>query len=100
MHVLASPARVAIMVRLGQKNECIEGEILKDIPLSEAVVARHLKALQQAGLIKGSTTSQKCYYCINWDAFWEFTVLFNMLFRDFQKKASNLECKKKRASLK
>lgn len=97
MKAMAHPARVAIMIKLATNNRCIEGEIIDGMPLSKAAVAKHLYALQQAGLIKGTTTAIRSYYCINWDAFWEFSDNFHGIFKDFQNNAVAVNCDTKRS---
>ncbi|MHB1179309.1 MAG: ArsR/SmtB family transcription factor, partial [Daejeonella sp.] len=97
MKAMAHPARVAIMIKLATTNRCIEGEVIDGLPLSNSVVAKHLYALQQAGLIKGTTTAIRSYYCINWDAFWEFSDNFQGIFKDFQNNAVAVNCDSKRS---
>jgi DNA-binding transcriptional ArsR family regulator len=49
---LAHPARIAILKLLIQKQACICGDIVEELPLSQSTVSQHLKELKQAGLIK------------------------------------------------
>lgn len=80
---LAHPARIAILKLLAQKNECICGELVEVLPLSQSTVSQHLKELKSAGLISGSIDGPRSCYCINWKAFsrfmGEFSFLFNKL---------------------
>ena len=80
---LAHPARIAILKLLAQKNECICGEIVEVLPLSQSTVSQHLKELKNAGLIDGSIDGPRSCYCINWKAFEKFmgelSFLFNKL---------------------
>lgn len=94
MKAMAHPARVAIMIKLAQSNHCIEGEIVQDIPLSNNIVALHIKALERAGLIKGTISNVRSCYCINWDSFWEFSDMFQTIFNDFAQKAQTQNCQK------
>ena len=50
---LAHPARVAILQLLIKKQNCICGDIVDELPLSQSTVSQHLKELKDAGLIKG-----------------------------------------------
>src|SRR6185369_17443606 len=62
---LAHPARVAILRLLIQKNNCICGDIVDELPLSQSTVSQHLKELKEAGLIKGDIEGTKVCYCID-----------------------------------
>jgi DNA-binding transcriptional ArsR family regulator len=77
---LAHPARIAILKLLAQKNECICGEIVEVLPLSQSTVSQHLKELKNAGLIDGSVDGPRSCYCINWKAFEKFHSEFGFLF--------------------
>lgn len=92
MRALAHPVRVAIMCRLAQQKQCSEGLLSLGFPISEQVLATHLLALERAGLINGITKINKSYYCINWDAFWEFSDDFNLVFNNFERRANELHC--------
>ena len=50
---LAHPARVAILKLLINKQACICGDIVDELPLSQSTVSQHLKELKTSGLIKG-----------------------------------------------
>ena len=77
---LAHPARIAILKLLAQRNECICGEIVDVLPLSQSTVSQHLKELKNAGLIDGSIDGPRSCYCINWKAFEKFMEEFSFLF--------------------
>ena len=77
---LAHPARIAILKLLAQYNECICGEIVEVLPLSQSTVSQHLKELKNAGLIDGSIDGPRSCYCINWKAFEKFNSEFGFLF--------------------
>jgi DNA-binding transcriptional ArsR family regulator len=69
---LAHPARVAIMKLLIQKQACICGDIVAELPLSQSTVSQHLKELKEAGLIKGTIDGPKVCYCVNETSLHEF----------------------------
>lgn len=77
---LSHPARIAILKLLAQKNECICGEIVEMLPLSQSTVSQHLKELKNAGLINGTVDGPRSCYCINWKAFEKFNSEFSLLF--------------------
>jgi DNA-binding transcriptional ArsR family regulator len=62
---LSHPARVAIVKLLIQKQSCICGDIVEELPLSQSTVSQHLKELKEAGLIKGDIDGAKVCYCID-----------------------------------
>lgn len=77
---LSHPARIAIMKVLAQKNECICGEIVDELPLAQSTVSQHLKELKNAGLISGVIDGPRSCYHINWKAFEKFISEFGFLF--------------------
>lgn len=66
---LAHPARLAILMTLAQKKECICGDLVLDLPLAQSTVSQHLKALKDIGLVKGTIDGPRSRYCINWKVF-------------------------------
>jgi DNA-binding transcriptional ArsR family regulator len=62
---LSHPARVAILRLLIQKQACVCGDIVDELPLSQSTVSQHLKELKLAGLIKGDIEGAKVCYCID-----------------------------------
>lgn len=66
---LAHPARVAILMTLAKKKECICGDLVVDLPLAQSTVSQHLKALKDMGLIQGEVDGPRSRYCINWKVF-------------------------------
>lgn len=67
---LAHPARVVILRYLAEKRTCICGDIVEELPLSQATVSQHLKELKQRGLVQGNVDGPRVCYCIhekNWE---------------------------------
>jgi len=62
---LSHPARIAILEVLSSRNSCVCGDVVEEIPLSQATVSQHLKVLKEAGLITGTIDGPKTCYCIN-----------------------------------
>ena len=68
---LGHPARIAILQLLAEKNACVCGDIVDELPLSQATVSQHLAELKRVGLISGEITGPRVCYCIDrraWDA--------------------------------
>ena len=84
------PARITILKILAIKKACICGEIVEVLPLAQATVSQHLKALKEAGLIQGTIDGAKSCYCINWAAFSAFKCQFTTLFSTLE--TSNQNC--------
>jgi len=67
---LAHPARIAILKHLIKTKNCVCGDIVDELPLSQSTVSQHLKELKEAGLIKGNISGASVCYCIdetNWE---------------------------------
>lgn len=79
----AHPARVAILRLLAQKKACVCGDLVDELPLSQATVSQHLKELKRIGIIQGSIEPPRVCYCIN-QVVWEeaeeaFGTVFGLL---------------------
>ncbi len=61
---LGHPARVKIVRILIQKNACICGDIVEELPLAQSTVSQHLKVLKEAGLVRGEVDGPRVCYCI------------------------------------
>jgi DNA-binding transcriptional ArsR family regulator len=64
---LSHPARVAIIKLLLQKQSCVCGDIVDDLPIAQSTVSQHLKELKESGLIKGNIDGASICYCIDSD---------------------------------
>jgi ArsR family transcriptional regulator len=62
---VAHPARVRIVRLLIDREACVCGEIVDELPLAQSTVSQHLKILKEAGLIQGEVDGPKVCYCIN-----------------------------------
>lgn len=76
---LAHPARVAILRQLGERGECICGEIVSTLPLAQATVSQHLKVLKDAGLVQGEIDGPRVCYCVHPEAVKRFQKLVSQL---------------------
>jgi len=76
---LGHPARIAILKILAQRNTCFCGDITEIIPLAQSTVSQHLKALKNAGLIKGEVEGVRTCYCLNPDGVRELKSLLSEL---------------------
>ena len=58
------PARVQILRLLAQKDACVCGDIVDELPLAQSTVSQHLKVLKEAGLVRGDVDGPRVCYCI------------------------------------
>lgn len=81
---LAHPARVAILKLLIQRQACICGDIVDELPLSQSTVSQHLKELKEAGLIKGDISGVKVCYCIDDEELTKAKTALEELFASYE----------------
>jgi ArsR family transcriptional regulator, arsenate/arsenite/antimonite-responsive transcriptional repressor len=60
---LGHPARVKILRFLLERDECMAGVIVGELPLAQSTVSQHLKVLREAGLIHGEVDGTRICYC-------------------------------------
>ncbi len=80
---LGHPARIAILMHLIQKNSCVCGDIVEELPLAQSTISQHLKALKKAGIIHGEVEGVKTCYCINPTGWKEMQRTLNQFFGKF-----------------
>lgn len=80
---LGHPARVAILQHLLKIDRCICGDLVSELPLSQATVSQHLRALKEVGLIKGNIEGTSVCYCINHDKWRQTQTMLNEMFDTF-----------------
>lgn len=68
LKALGHPARLAIVQILAEREECICGEIVDDLALAQSTVSQHLKALKEAGLVRGTIEGRRTCYCLDPEA--------------------------------
>lgn len=85
---LAHPARLAILQTLAERGTCVCGEVVEVVPLAQATVSQHLKALKESGLIKGETDGPRSCYCLDADAFARLTGAFAAFAADVREGAA------------
>ena len=87
---LSHPARVAILRLLIEKQACVCGDIVDELPLSQSTVSQHLKELKEAGLIKGDIEGVRICYCIDEVAWEQANTYINSLFESYT--AGKIKC--------
>lgn len=79
---LAHPARIAILKVLINKQACICGDIVDELPLSQSTVSQHLKELKKVDLIQGNIDGPRVCYCINPTVWSEMQGYFSSFFEE------------------
>jgi DNA-binding transcriptional ArsR family regulator len=79
---LAHPARIAILQFLARQKECMCGDIVNELPLSQSTVSQHLKELKTIGLIRGNVEGPAVCYCIDEKNWAKAKVILSDLFED------------------
>jgi ArsR family transcriptional regulator len=62
---LGHPLRVRIIRLLSERNSCITGDLVSELPVAQSTVSEHLRILREAGLIQGQIEGPRVSYCIN-----------------------------------
>ncbi|OGX86657.1 transcriptional regulator [Hymenobacter lapidarius] len=62
---LGHPARIAILQLLAQRQSCVCGELVTELPIAQSTVSQHLKELKTAGLVQGEVDGPRVCYCID-----------------------------------
>lgn len=86
---LGHPARIAIIEFLLKVENCICGDIVNELPLSQPTISQHLKELKTAGLIKGSVEGAAICYCIDQKVWNELQTYFEKVNIKLEKKKTN-----------
>lgn len=63
--VIAHPARIAILRLLANRETCVTGDVVAELPLAQSTVSEHLRILREAGLIQGEIEGPRTRYCVN-----------------------------------
>lgn len=59
---LAHPARLHIIRLLIEREACVCGDLVDELPLAQSTVSQHLKVLREAGFIRGEIDGpRRCY---------------------------------------
>lgn len=84
---LAHPARIAILKVLARRDTCICGEIVDELPLAQATVSQHLKALKEAGFIQGDIDGPRTCYCLDMKVLSQCRTLLEGFFQHLEDSA-------------
>ena len=62
---IAHPIRLAILRLLTDRDTCMTGDVVAELPLAQSTVSEHLRILREAGLIQGEIEGPRTRYCTN-----------------------------------
>jgi DNA-binding transcriptional ArsR family regulator len=62
-----------------QKQSCICGDIVDELPIAQSTVSQHLKELKQAGLVKGNIEGVSICYCVDTEVLQNAKNILNQL---------------------
>ncbi|MEZ5844545.1 MAG: winged helix-turn-helix domain-containing protein [Hyphomicrobiaceae bacterium] len=68
LDALGSPVRRAILTEL-RKSPLAVGEIASRLPISRPAVSRHLRILEEAGLVEATDEGTRNVYCVRMQGF-------------------------------
>jgi ArsR family transcriptional regulator, arsenate/arsenite/antimonite-responsive transcriptional repressor len=68
LRALANPVRFRIVQLLGERRECVTGDLVDELPLAQSSVSEHLKVLKDAGIVQGTIDGPYRCYCLEPDA--------------------------------
>jgi DNA-binding transcriptional ArsR family regulator len=80
---LSHPARIAILDVLLNKQTCVCGHIVEELPIAQSTVSQHLKELKEAGLIKGDIDGASVCYCIDQEEWNKANYILKQLFDSY-----------------
>ena len=89
---LSHPARLSILQILAARDMCLCGDLVNELPLAQASVSRHLKALKEAGLIKGEVDGPRSCYCLNRDSLLALHERLDLFFREILLETFEQDC--------
>ncbi len=78
---LGHPARVAILRLLAERQACMCGDIVEELPIAQSTVSQHLGELKAAGLIQGEIDGPRVCYCINEKEWTSALTVLNEFFK-------------------
>jgi ArsR family transcriptional regulator, arsenate/arsenite/antimonite-responsive transcriptional repressor len=64
LRALANPIRFRIVQLLAQRTECVTGDLVEELPVSQSSVSEHLAVLKEAGIVQGTVDGPYRCYCL------------------------------------
>ena len=77
---LAHPARIAILQYVADHDQCVCGDLVAEIGLSQPTISQHLRELKAVNLLRGEIYGPGKCYCIDQEALLKYKNAFSILF--------------------
>ena len=78
---MGHPVRIQILKLLNTQACCYTGDLTDQFPLAQSTISQHLKALKEAGLIKGEIIPPKVKYCLHAENWLQVQNLFKEILK-------------------
>lgn len=62
---LGNPTRIKLFRLIAERQTCITGELVAELPLAQSTISEHLRILREANLVQGEISGPRTSYCIN-----------------------------------
>lgn len=89
-HALADPTRRRILERLKRGDATVQ-ELADPLPISQPAVSKHLKVLEEAGLVARRNDAQKRYASLRGEPLEEAVVYISEFHRAWEERFSALD---------
>src|SRR5688572_27163790 len=85
---LANPIRFRIVQALAERGECIVGDLVLQLPVTQSTVSEHLKVLREAGVVQGTVDGSNRCYCLAPDALHTLRAVID----DLEARVASCDC--------
>ena len=68
LRALANPVRFRIVRLLAERDTCVCGDLVDELPVAQSTVSEHLKVLKDAGIVQGTLVGPNTCYCLEPEA--------------------------------
>lgn len=62
---LGHPVRLQILRILAERESCITGDLVAELPVAQSTASEHLRILRAAGLVTGEIEGPRTSYCLD-----------------------------------
>jgi ArsR family transcriptional regulator len=62
---LGHPLRMRIVRLLLERQACVTGDLVAELPVAQSTVSEHLRILRSAGIVQGEIEGPRTSYCVN-----------------------------------
>ena len=76
---LAHPTRLRILRILDERQSCVCGDIVEELPIAQSTVSQHHEVLREAGLISGEIDGPRTIYALEPERIERFRALVSAL---------------------